>query len=130
MAIRLLHACDRLFTAHLKLFMALFLKRASLASVAAGFLILLYSAAGSGAAAQDKALSSVQLQPSLSVFDEDATSNALIPPSRAPLRSPTLSPQSRKPRPKTRLKKSTVWLAPSISKPVMNRLLVSWPLAA
>ena len=84
MAIRLLHACDRLFTAHLKLFMALFLKRASLASVAAGFLILLYSAAGSGAAAQDKALSSVQLQPSLSVFDEDATSNALIPAQQGP----------------------------------------------
>lgn len=64
--------------------MALFLKRASLASVAAGFLILLYSAAGSGAAAQDKALSSVQLQPSLSVFNEQDSSNALIPAPQAP----------------------------------------------
>ncbi|WDF72714.1 cell wall hydrolase [Novosphingobium sp. KACC 22771] len=64
--------------------MALFLKRASLASVAAGFLILLYSAAGSGAAAQDKTLSSVQLQPSLSVFNEQDSSNALIPAPQAP----------------------------------------------
>ncbi|WCT77411.1 cell wall hydrolase [Novosphingobium humi] len=64
--------------------MALFLKRASLASVAAGFLVLLYSAAGSGAAAQEKALSSVQLQPSISVFNEQPSSDALIPASQAP----------------------------------------------
>lgn len=64
--------------------MALFLKRASLASFAAGFLVLLYSAAGSGAAAQEKALSSVQLQPSLSVFNEQTSSDALIPAPQAP----------------------------------------------
>jgi N-acetylmuramoyl-L-alanine amidase len=63
--------------------MALFLKRASLASVAAGFLILLYSAAGSGAAAQEKPLSSVQLQPSVTVFDEEVSSSTLIPAQQA-----------------------------------------------
>lgn len=64
--------------------MALFLKRASLASVAASFLVLLYSATGSGAAAQEKTLSSVQMQPSTSVLDEADTSNALIPAQQAP----------------------------------------------
>lgn len=64
--------------------MALFLKRASLASVAAGFLVLLYSAAGSGAAAQDKTQSSVQLQPSLGVFNEETPSDALTPAPQAP----------------------------------------------
>ena len=63
--------------------MALFLKRASLASMAAGFLVLLYSAAGSGAAAQEKSLSSVQLQPSLSVFDDQEKSDTLIPAQQA-----------------------------------------------
>lgn len=63
--------------------MALFLKRASLASVAAGFLILLYSAAGTGAAAQEKNLSSAQLQPAISVFDEEIPSDPLIPAQQA-----------------------------------------------
>lgn len=84
MARTLLHPCDWLFTAHLKLFMALFLKRASLASVAAGFLILLYSAAGSGAAAQEKALSQAQLQPTTGVIGEETSPNALTPNALTP----------------------------------------------
>lgn len=59
--------------------MALFLQRASLASVAAGFLAFFGSITGSGAAAQEKAPSSVQLQPSLSVFDEKTADNTLTP---------------------------------------------------
>lgn len=51
--------------------------------MAAGFLVLLYSAAGSGAAAQEKSLSSVQLQPSLSVFDDQEKSDTLIPAQQA-----------------------------------------------
>lgn len=77
------NSCDRLFTAHLKLFMALLLQRASLASVAAGFLAFFCSITGSGAAAQDsvqnKAPSPAQLQPSLSVFDEKTADDTLTP---------------------------------------------------
>jgi len=49
-----------MLTAHLKSAMSLILKRASAATIAATFLMLVYSAIGSGAAAQEKSLTQAE----------------------------------------------------------------------
>ena len=65
-----------MLTAHLKSAMSLILKRASAATIAATFLMLVYSAIGSGAAAQEKLLTQAEA---------NQTTNSTGPAAAAPV---------------------------------------------